>query len=277
MYERGPLPPHERPWRHPSELGPPPHEPTTTAGRVLIVATATSSLALVGLLVLTVTPDRSPDPTSAGATTVRASVTFAALERPTLPMVTPIGDEGWGVTTGSAVAGRSGILSARLPSGDVVDVEIMKHDAISGLTVVSLPAAERGYDLADSSPAPSDTVLVNGEPPIVVAMDELAALDVDEGTPVLDDDGDLVGLCTAGEHGTALRPVATMPPTTARPTTSAPPATPAPTTTLPPSTTGATTTTSSAPSTTTTSVVPSTTASDSSSTVSVGGANGAPG
>ena len=127
---------------------------------------------------------------------------------------------------------------------------------------MSLPAAERGYDLADSSPAPSDTVLVNGEPPIVVAMDELAALDVDEGTPVLDDDGDLVGLCTAGEHGTALRPVATMPPTTARPTTSAPPATPAPTTTLPPTTTAATTTTSSAPSTTTTSVAPSTTASE---------------
>ena len=119
------------------------------------------------------------------------------------------------------MAGRTGILSARLPSGDIVDVE--DHAALtrsSGLTVVSLPAAERGYELADASPAPSDTVLVNGEPPVVVAMDELAALDVDEGTPVLDDDGDLVGLCTAGEHGTALRPVATMPPTTARPTTS---------------------------------------------------------
>ena len=239
------------------------------------MTTATLSLALIGLLVLTVTPDRSPDSTSNGATTARATVTFAALERPALPIVTPIGDEGWGVTTRGAVAGRSGILSARLPSGDIVDVKVMRTDATSGLTVVSLPAAEHGYELADAAPAPSDTVLVNGEPPLVVAMDDLAALNVDEGTPVLDGDGDLVGLCTAGEHGTALRPVATMPPTTARPTTSAPPIS-APTTTLPPPTTAATTS-SSATSTTTTSVASSTTTPGSTSTVSGGGASGAPG
>ena len=32
-----------------------------------------------------------------------------------MPMVTPIGDEGWGVTTLGAAAGRSGTLAARLP------------------------------------------------------------------------------------------------------------------------------------------------------------------
>src|ERR1700752_2211352 len=58
--EPGPLPPHERPWRHPSELGPPPHEPTSTTGRVLIVTSATVSLILIGLLAIAVTPDRSP-------------------------------------------------------------------------------------------------------------------------------------------------------------------------------------------------------------------------
>jgi hypothetical protein len=279
VYERGPLPPHERPWRHPSELGPPEHEPTTTAGRVLIATTATLSLALIGLLVLTVTPDRSPDPTSTGATTARPSVTFAALERPALPMVTPIGDEGWGVTTRGAIAGRAGIVSARLPSGDIVDVKIIRTDTAAGLTVVSLPAKEIGYELADASPAPSDTVLVNGEPPLVVAMNELAALDVDEGTPVLDGDGDLVGLCTAGEHGTTLRPVATMPPTAERPTTTAPPSS-APATTRPPTTTAAPTTSSTVPSsstTTTTPVAPSTTSPDASTTVSGGDASGAPG
>ncbi len=257
--DRAPLPPHERPWRHPSELGPPEHEPTTTAGRVLIVATATLSLALIGLLVLTVTPDRSPDPSSAGATTRSATVTFAALERPSLPMVTPIGDDGWAVTTTGAVAGRSGILSARLPSGDIVDVEIVTTDKDSGLTVVSLPAPESGYDLAKGSLAPSDTVLVNGQPPRVVAMDELAALDVDEGTPVLDSDGHLVGLCTSSDHGTALRTVATMPPTNAPAAPTSAPTTAAPATTSPPVTTTIPPTTAPTTSSTTTSTVTPTT------------------
>ena len=248
------------------------------------MTTATLSLALVGLLVLTATPDRASDPSSAGASTTREpAITFAALERPSLPLVTPIGDDGWGVTTTGAVAGRSGRMSARLPSGDVVNVEIVTSDQDTGLTVVSLPAPEPGYELANASPAPSDTVLVNGRPPQVVAMDELATLDVDEGTPVLDDDGDLIGLCTDGEQGTALRTVATMPSTTVpstppstAPAPSAPPATvPATTTTAPPTT--ATTTTSTPPSSTTTSVVPTTVAGGPASIVSgVGGASGAP-
>ncbi len=250
--DQAPLPPHERSWRHPSELGPPEHEPTTTAGRVLIVATATLSLALVGLLVLTVTPDRAPDTASESATTTRGPATFAALERPPLPLVTPIGDDGWAVTTTGAVAGRSGILSARLPSGDVVDVEVIRHDKASGVTVVSLPAPEHGYDLAAASPTPSDTVLVDGQPPRVVAIGELAALDVAEGTPVLDADGDLVGLCADSGGTTALRTVATMPPTKSEPPASTSSPTTAATTTVPATTVPATTaaTTTSPPSTT---------------------------
>ena len=88
------------------------------------------------------------------------------------------------------------MLAARLPSGVEVDVEIVTSDRTSGVTVVSLPSRRAGYELADRRRHRSDTVLVDGHPPQVVAMTELAGLDVDEGTPVLDDDGDLVGLCT---------------------------------------------------------------------------------
>ena len=273
--DRAPLPPHERSWRHPSELGPPEHEPTTTTGHVLIATTALVGIGLIGMLVLTFTPDHSDDLSTAGATTTRAA-TVAALEQPELPVVTPIGDEGWGVTTTGAVEGRSGMLSARLPSGVEVDVEIVTSDRASGLTVVSLPSREAGYQLADSAPAPSDTVLVDGHPPQVVAMTELAGLDVDEGTPVLDDDGDLVGLCTRGDdHRTALRTVATMPSTPTTAAAAPPPATVASSTstaaaTTAPATTEATTTTS-------TTVVPTTSTMAVLSTVSDAGASGAPG
>ncbi|CAN5616786.1 hypothetical protein BH24ACT5_BH24ACT5_29210 [soil metagenome] len=54
----GPLPPHERSWRHPSELAPPAPEPTSRSGRVLIVSAATLSLLLVGMMALSMTPDR---------------------------------------------------------------------------------------------------------------------------------------------------------------------------------------------------------------------------
>ena len=195
---------------------------------MLIVTTATLGMLLVGVLAISMTPDRSAAPDTAASTisglrTVPATAT--AIDRPALPMVTPLGDDGWAVTTMSAFAGRTGSARAQLPSGAVVDVEIVATDRAAGLTVVSLPGAARdGYDLAGVEPAPTDTVLVHGDPPQVVTMAELAALDVDEATPVLDAAGDLIGLCANGRDGVALRTVATMPgdsaATTIVPTTS---------------------------------------------------------
>ncbi|MET0143259.1 MAG: hypothetical protein ABW328_00495 [Ilumatobacteraceae bacterium] len=213
--DRGPLPPHERPWRHPSELGPPEHEPTTNGGKALIVTTATLSLLLVGVLAIAMTPDRSAAPEAAASTISglrSAPAGAAALDQPPLPMVTPIGHDGWAITTMSALAGHSGSITARLPSGSVVDVEIVSTDRGAGVTFVSLPeVAESSYELADTEPAPSDTVLVHGDPPRVVPMVQLVGLDVDEATPVLDDAGHLVGLCTKAAGGTALRMIHSMP------------------------------------------------------------------
>ena len=53
------MPPHEREWRHPSELPAPPHEPPTPGGRLLIVATAAIGLALVGVMAMRMTPGRT--------------------------------------------------------------------------------------------------------------------------------------------------------------------------------------------------------------------------
>jgi hypothetical protein len=240
--DRAPLPPHERPWRHPSELGPTEHEPTPTSGRVLIVTTATLSLLLIGLLALSMTPGRGGSPVAVEATTDRPTTLRAALDQPPLPMVTPLGDEGWAVTTSGAVGSRVGIMAARLPSGDVVDVEIVRRDTDSGVTLVSLPQLTHGYELAASSPGPSDTVVVHGVEPQIVPMVEVSGLEVVEGTPVLDDQGALVGICTRVATGISVMTVSTMPgpavtTTTPRPTTTAvttvPGATPVVTTTVP--------------------------------------------
>lgn len=55
----GPLPPHERAWRHPTELAGPRPEPPTRAGRFLILATATFSLVLLGALAVQLAPRRT--------------------------------------------------------------------------------------------------------------------------------------------------------------------------------------------------------------------------
>ena len=85
--------------------------------------------------------------------------------RHALPVVTPVGDEGWAVTTWEAVAGETGWMDARLPSGEVVTIEVVGADDAAGLVVVTLPpsAGTTGYELAASRPEPSDTVYVNGQ------------------------------------------------------------------------------------------------------------------
>jgi hypothetical protein len=230
---------------------------------VLIVTTATLSLILIGLLALSMTPGRGAGPLAVEATTATTG-RLAALEQPALPMVTPIGDEGWAVTTSGAAGSGAVTMAARLPSGDVVDVEIVRRDAESGVTLVSLPALTHGYQLATASPAPSDTVVVHGAPPQIVAMVDVTGLDLAEGTPVLDEDGDLVGICTRVARGVVVMTVSTMPASPVATSTTGPPAattvttgTAVTVTTLAPSTTGAWTTTS-APTTIATSTLPAT-------------------
>ncbi len=254
--DRAPLPPHERSWRHPSELGPPSPEPTSTSGRVIIATAATLSLLLIGLLVVSMTPGNDRAPQAVASTTGRASI--AGLEQtPQLPLVTPIGDEGWAITTTGAVKARSGVMSARLPSGDVVEVEIVRRDEDAGLTLVSLPTETSGYRLATSTPAPDDMVSVHGTKRTqVVGMDTLSTIVAEEGAPVVDDDGDLVGLCTTDADGVQVLTVSTMPGTSTTTTTTAP----RQTTTVPATTTPATTVpTTSPPTSATPSTVPPTT------------------
>lgn len=60
--EHAPLPPHERTWRHPSEIGPTTVEVDRgSSHRFVALATGAFAVVLIAALVVTVTPDRSTD------------------------------------------------------------------------------------------------------------------------------------------------------------------------------------------------------------------------
>jgi len=249
--EHGPLPPHEREWRHPSELGPPAHEPTTRSGRVLIASTATLGLLLVGALAITMTPRRSASPMAASSTALGLRAAPASTTD-LLPIVTPIGDDGWGVTTAAALVGARGQRAqVQLASGEVVQVSIER--TTDDVTVVSLPAGIEpdSFDVSSADPSGDDTVVLLGDDePVAVQIGELANVDVAEATPVLDEGGRLLGLATGEPDARWMLPVETVPASPATSTTAFPatstttPETAITTTTTPTTTTTSTTTTS---------------------------------
>lgn len=252
--EHGPLPPHEREWRHPSELGPPAHEPTTRGGRVLIASTATLGLLLVAALAITMTPRRSASPMATSSTALGLRAAPAA-SGDQLPLVTPIGDDGWGVTTAAALVGAPGQrVQVQLASGEVVRVAVVR--TTDDVTVVSLPEGIEtdSFDVSSADPSGDDTVvLLQDDEPVAVEIGELANVDVAEGTPVLDEGGRLLGLATGEPDARWMLPVETVPASPVTSTT-APPSTSTTTSTTvsPTTTTTATATTTSIPTTTTT-------------------------
>ena len=224
--EHGPLPPHERTWRHPSELAAQEHalartESAATTTRAFAFTTGTLGLLAVGLLMLAVTPDRSSAPVAISATTTptaadgaiaAVATSVAATDAPSRnpvalrgqagALATPIGEGRFAVitatdlaaTTRSAEIGEA--VEVAVPSGNTHAARIVGR---AGDTVlVELEGVEPGVEVADQHPDGHEIVTVLVEPPVTIVLDDLHALEVAEGTAVLDGDGDLVGLCSRG-------------------------------------------------------------------------------
>ena len=80
--EPGPLPPHERTWRHPSELGPTFHDVDNSSAfgshtKLLAAASGALAIMMIVAIVVTVTPSQSDAPLALSATTTRI-VAFSA-------------------------------------------------------------------------------------------------------------------------------------------------------------------------------------------------------
>jgi hypothetical protein len=67
--------------------------------------------------------------------------------------------------------------------------------------LIALDEAGTGHEIASERPTSSEIVTVMNSPPVTIELAEIATLDIDEGTAVLDSDGDLVGICTRRANG----------------------------------------------------------------------------
>ncbi|MFP5487391.1 MAG: hypothetical protein ACLGHQ_03690, partial [Acidimicrobiia bacterium] len=231
--EHGPLPPHERTWRHPSELAAEEHavaraETTGVTTRAFAFTSGSLGLLAVGLLMLAVSPDRSSAPVAISATTTpverptsvvptasasNGSGPVALRGRPDV-LATPLGDGRFAVVTAADLAedGDAAHIGATVdvgvPSGRTVGAVVVAHggDAV----LVELDRPEPGHAVARVQPAGHEVVTVLAEPPVTIVLDDLPRLQVEEGTAVLDDTGELVGLCSQDDDATRLVLVSDM-------------------------------------------------------------------
>lgn len=212
--ERGPLPPHERSWRHPSELAAEERALVLSEGsprgqRVLALATGTLGLLAVGLLMVSISPKRADSPIAVTASTnseslvaSRGPIALATIgfepdggtgAAPAL--ATPIGDGRFAlITRESAIASDEALIDVRLPSGrrSIGSIVTGSDHAV----VIALATREAGHAIAHRRPRADDIVTVLTDPPINVAYEDVGTLAVHEGTPVVDDHGYLVGICS---------------------------------------------------------------------------------
>jgi hypothetical protein len=210
-----PLPPHERAWRHPSEVAAAErlairHTSLQRSTRGFAIATGSIGLVALGVLMIVVTPPTQDSPVAVSATTspsvapstVRTTIArVAPVVARAVPhaLATPIGDGRLALMTAPGSTIRRGAeLDVQLTNGPVVTAVV--NDTAPGVVVVSIASGTDGHEIAASPPEPEDIVTVLAEPPVSIAYSALTTLDAEEGTPVLDDDGDLVGLCSQ-RHG----------------------------------------------------------------------------
>ena len=269
-YPPAPLPPHERAWRHPSELGTTSWshlEPPLTLGRGLLIATGAIGglLSIVVLWAMLPSPGRgslasptavtstaddlaalvsSPRPDTLVASTVtrtsspalttvpRATTSVPIRSTSTVvtstvdhaenddlpPVAVAVGDT-MVITTARAAQGHT-FVTVTGSDGQPHDVTVLMVDRDLGVAVLSPEAAAMtdSYAIAPAA-ADGDAVTVLTEAPIStnVHIDAKGKLTIDawdetiaEGTPVVNADGLLVGMCSHGASGPMLVNVANL-------------------------------------------------------------------
>jgi hypothetical protein len=179
-------------------------EPAGTT-RTFAMATGTAGLLAVGALILTFTPGGTGAPVAVSATS-----TPAAQLTPLVRLATPIGDGQRALmTVGERAAEFGSEVDVQLISGPMVTavIDAAGNGGIDGVMVVSITTKVAGHAIAAELPDPDEIVTVLANPPVTVAFADVGEVDVVDGTPVLDADGDLVGLCAESGGRMRLVPV----------------------------------------------------------------------
>jgi hypothetical protein len=163
----------------------------------------------VAVLVLTVVPRQGDDPiavssTSGPGSAVDVAPASLAIEAAglaaRLPLVTPIGDDGMAVATSRAIVAAADrdteMVDVQLVTGHVARALVVDRGERGGIAWVALGDEGReGLDVARRMPRDDDVVAVLTDPPMLVEFAQLPDVEAADGTPVVDDDGDVVGLC----------------------------------------------------------------------------------
>jgi hypothetical protein len=197
---------------------------------VFAIVTGTMGLLAFGVLILSATPRRQESPIAISATTTPASTvqaagaalgpggiaaigrfasdddeTDATPEAVQPALATTIGDGRTALMTRLSTGGDEGdAFDVRLASGPVVTAAVI-DTTHEGLVVVTIAEPDdSGHDVAGALPGADEMVTILADPPVTVLFGDIASVGADEGTPVVDADGELIGLCTRsgdGEHG----------------------------------------------------------------------------
>jgi S1-C subfamily serine protease len=255
-FPRAPLPPHERTWRHPSELSPATMPVGRPFGRTTLIGTGVVGVVLVFGLVQLLLPrsggsgvateaTQAADRRQAPASTVPATATLRqttdlastsavpATPEPTTPPTTaerpaqleavstvmllaqssraavPIGDGRRAITTAGSLREEDAI-DVRLGDGSAVLAVVVSVDSAANVAVLALTAPAHGAppDVAATSPQSGDMVYVGCSSPddgVVEHTDAGIVIEMasapDEGAPVMDRDGALLGLATTDADG----------------------------------------------------------------------------
>jgi hypothetical protein len=179
LVEPGPLPPHERSWRHPSELGPTrlDVDDHVRRGHLNLVGLGGGTLAVlaVAAMVVAMTPRTSSGPVALSSTTTPITVR-AEIEPPT-SVATPVAPAAVAMTA----------LSASFVA--------FPH------TVTSRPELDvDGRNVADETPDADDTVYLRTEAVTYrIPWDVAQLIEVPDGSVVFDADGELVARVADGE------------------------------------------------------------------------------
>jgi hypothetical protein len=252
-YAAAPLPAHERTWRHPSEVGQSnweSTEPPIAIGRGLFLTTTAIGFVL-GIAVLFLLAPMSDSDLAATsrsawpavraegvANTVLVDHQRSSTSRSSnaLPVAVAVGHHELMITTANAV------MHATIGNPDDVSIVGTLDDAagtvvsVVGALAFILPASDVDVISFDSvrSALPGQvlTVLTDEPTEIVYGRQPVGGVDetgIREGTPVVDNDGALVALCTLTRRAGAVQvdlvpvPHAAPPVTAQRPTTSTDP------------------------------------------------------
>lgn len=176
--EPAPLPPHERTWRHPSELGPTKHDVDVgSRSNLAVLIVGACAVLAVASLVVVATPRPTSNPLAITATTS--------------PFVRAI--------TAAPTAISAGARRAPAPAQPTVGLLLSSFTAYPHAIASSEVADLDGTDVADELPDDSAMVLVRTDKVTYrVKWAQVPMLATPDGTVVFDLDGDVVARVSGG-------------------------------------------------------------------------------